>query len=560
MTTRHGAQSTATPHQQRGHNRRQSLSIGGGEVGLCLTRIHHSRYTEATPVDDPVRQRRAQIGFDHEKAVMDALVQASPGTMERITATGAAGYRDTTTALSNGIDLILGGRIASPDGTLVGAPDILVRLPTGYAAVEVKAHLVLGTSGTPARITPLDALASSDFCIDVPDEAHGAFRPNRRRDLYQVAHYWRILDAMGHASDHPVGGVIGTETPFCCAWVDLDNGKGSILNTAIDRTDQALAAVRHGSGHPEAPLVAPWWRGECSTCEWMPLCHQALVAADDPTLLNHVSDETRAELKDWGIRSIADIASLSPNDERLVEPSIVYQARALTHGGMLRRPETTSPIDVPHARRQVDFDIETYFGRIYLAGFLITENGASVFDPVVDWEGTEASEADFIKRLFDRLASYANDDTDVFYWTGYEPSMLNAAGERFGLTVPGFETVQEWFDAHSLDLHRWTKDRFVSPSGYSLKTIAPICGFNWRDNDPGGQQSEIWFEELLAGDTAMKQRLLDYNEDDVVAQLAIRRWIMSQDDGAGPGSTIPSALDWPTRTSERCSAESAESI
>ncbi|KAA3636126.1 MAG: TM0106 family RecB-like putative nuclease [Armatimonadetes bacterium] len=559
MTTRHGTKVTATSHHQHEHDSRQPGSIGGGEVGLCLTRIHHSRYTAATPVVDPVRQRRAEIGVDHERTVADALMEIHEGDIERISATGAGAYRDTETALANGAGVILGGKVASPDGTLVGAPDILVRMPTGYAAVEVKAHLVLGTSGTPAWITPLDALAAIDFSIDIPDEAQGSFRPNRRRDLYQVAHYWRILDALGYAADHPVGGVIGAEEPFTCAWVDLDNGKQSILNTTIDQANQALEAVRHGSDHPDTPLVAPWWRGECNTCEWMPLCHEALVAADDPTLLNHVSDETRTDLVLSGITSISQIASLEPTDERLAEPSVVLQARAWTHGGLLRRPGTPTPIDVSNPRRQVDFDIETYLGRIYLAGFLVTENGESVFDPVVDWEGTETSEADFVARLFDRLASYGDDDTCVFYWTSYEPTVLGAAGERFDLTVPGFDTVQDWFDTCSLDLHRWTKNRFVSPSGYGLKTIAPLCGFDWRDDDPGGQQSEIWFEEMRAGDASMKQRLLDYNEDDVAAQLAIRSWVLSRDDGSGPGSTVPSAADWPQHTHSGptdCAAES----
>ncbi len=43
----------------------------------------------------------------------------------------------------------------------------------------------------------------------------------------------------------------------------------------------------------------------------------------------------------------------------------------------------------------------------------------------------------------------------------------------------------------------------------------------------------------------MRDRLLAYNEDDVLAQLAVRRWVRSHDTGAGPGSSIPSALRWP---------------
>jgi hypothetical protein len=43
----------------------------------------------------------------------------------------------------------------------------------------------------------------------------------------------------------------------------------------------------------------------------------------------------------------------------------------------------------------------------------------------------------------------------------------------------------------------------------------------------------------------MRQRLLAYNEDDVVAQAEIRRWVKGHDDGRGPGTTIPSVTNWP---------------
>jgi predicted RecB family nuclease len=77
-----------------------------------------------------------------------------------------------------------------------------------------------------------------------------------------------------------------------------------------------------------------------------------------------------------------------------------------------------------------------------------------------------------------------------------------------------------------------------------LKAIAPLCGFHWRDDDPGGLQSEIWYEMMLAGDELMRERLLQYNEDDVAAQRAIRTWIRANDNGNGPGSSIPSVRTW----------------
>ena len=58
--------------------------------------------------------------------------------------------------------------------------------------------------------------------------------------------------------------------------------------------------------------------------------------------------------------------------------------------------------------------------------------------------------------------------------------------------------------------------------------IAPLCGFDWRDDDPGGAQSELWYVDLLNGAESRRSRLLEYNEDDVAAQLAIRRWVRAR--------------------------------
>ena len=168
-----------------------------------------------------------------------------------------------------------------------------------------------------------------------------------------------------------------------------------------------------------------------------------------------------------------------------------------------------------------------------------------MFDPVHDWVGTDGSEAVLVEAMFARLAGYGEDDAIVFHWHSYERTQLAAAAERHGLMIPGATSVDEWFEGHAVDLLAWTKERFESPNGYSLKRIAPLCGFNWRDDDPGGLQSEIWYEEMLNGNKHMQRRLLEYNEDDVAAQKAIRRWIVAQDDGRGAGTAIPSVLTWP---------------
>jgi uncharacterized protein len=55
-----------------------------------------------------------------------------------------------------------------------------------------------------------------------------------------------------------------------------------------------------------------------------------------------------------------------------------------------------------------------------------------------------------------------------------------------------------------------------------VKTLAQYCGFEWRDENPSGAASIEWFHRYVTeGDPALKQRILDYNEDDCRAMRVV---------------------------------------
>jgi predicted RecB family nuclease len=57
---------------------------------------------------------------------------------------------------------------------------------------------------------------------------------------------------------------------------------------------------------------------------------------------------------------------------------------------------------------------------------------------------------------------------------------------------------------------------------YSIKTLAKYLGFAWRDRDPSGAASIEWYHRWVEdGDIAVKQRILDYNEDDCRATIVL---------------------------------------
>ena len=57
---------------------------------------------------------------------------------------------------------------------------------------------------------------------------------------------------------------------------------------------------------------------------------------------------------------------------------------------------------------------------------------------------------------------------------------------------------------------------------FSIKSLAKCCGFDWRDLDPSGASSIEWFDQWAkTHDPALRQRLLDYNEDDCRAMRVV---------------------------------------
>jgi predicted RecB family nuclease len=94
--------------------------------------------------------------------------------------------------------------------------------------------------------------------------------------------------------------------------------------------------------------------------------------------------------------------------------------------------------------------------------------------------------------------------------------------------VAAFCASPEW-----VDLLLEIKRHFLVPGSLRLKVLARSIGFRWRDPEPGGENSMAWYREAVADDPSgdperaaeMAARVIRYNEDDVLATLAVRRWI-----------------------------------
>ncbi len=437
---------------------------------------------------------------------------------------------------------------------------------------------------------PALAELTTPMVTDEPSEEYAFRFASRRADFLQLAHHHRLLESMG-SDGGPWGLVIGTDflpADPRIAWVRLDRPAVRVVDhaatagwrrrTLLDEADAelwqrvAIADAVRSAGARSGAIVDPagsaavtgWGISaamsrvvepvvidECRTCPWWSAC-QTELEQDDLSLRIARGRLDRIEvtaLRELGVRTVADLAGARveallpaylpeaahrPDAEPRLR-AVARRARMLDRGEPIER-ETSGPIDLPAAEREIDLDIETSAaGRIYLWGFEVTDEGGSCY--VEFSRFADLSESDEIALAGEALGWLRRQvdgprSVRVFHYSGYEPAMIDALSAR----CPGDELL-DWATTYArsefVDLLEVVQAHFFGAAGLGLKQIAVTAGFGWRDPDPGGLNSQRWFDEAVHGTdpvarAAARRRVLDYNEDDVRATAHLRAWLRAR--------------------------------
>ncbi|MHB0929649.1 MAG: TM0106 family RecB-like putative nuclease, partial [Candidatus Nanopelagicales bacterium] len=173
---------------------------------------------------------------------------------------------------------------------------------------------------------------------------------------------------------------------------------------------------------------------------------------------------------------------------------------------------------------EVFFDIEADPMRdlVYLHGFVerpFAQAAESKFKPFYS-AGITPAEEEF---SFAQAWQYLNTkivDSIIYYYSAYE----RTAYKKLALKYPGVcskEDVEAFFELPAMiDLYTQIVKKYTEWPTYnqSIKTLAQYLGFQWRDSHPSGAASIEWYNTwVTTQDPKVKQRILDYNEDDCLA-------------------------------------------
>lgn len=412
----------------------------------------------------------------------------------------------TLEAMRRGDDLIYSGRM-QVEG-LLGDPDLLRKEGHGYIAGDIKSGA--GEEGPEDSSKP------------------------KKHYAVQLALYTDLLERSGFSAGRRafVWDINGDEViyDFTCAQSDRNP------RTLWEGYQDILAEAR--SILDKASTTLPAYSGVCKLCHWYNACLRRLGDEDDLTLIPELGRSKR----DAFIGKIATIRSLAEADlsefikgKKTIFPGIgpatlyKFYARAkLIAAGNGARPYLREPIFLPEGGTELYFDIEVDPMRdiCYLHGFVERRNGENNTEKFVSFfadDPTEQSE----KAAFRSAVGYMLDSQPctIYYYSKYERTIYRKLLEKYPDVCTGAELESLFDPAVSVDLYFDVVLKFSEwpTRDYSIKTLAQYLGFSWRDKHPSGAASIEWFHRWVEShDPAIRQRILDYNEDDCRATRVLR--------------------------------------
>ena len=112
----------------------------------------------------------------------------------------------------------------------------------------------------------------------------------------------------------------------------------------------------------------------------------------------------------------------------------------------------------------------------------------------------------------------------VYYYSHYERTTLRKLQRRFPDIASKDEIENLFSPSSAVDLYTDVvrKKTEWPTNDYSIKTLATHLGFKWRDKEPSGAASIEWYHRWVeTQDSRLRQRILDYNEDDCIAMRVL---------------------------------------
>ena len=405
----------------------------------------------------------------------------------------------TRKAMAEGEPLIYSGRLSVD--ALIGEPDLLRKEEHGYVAGDIK-------SGSAEEGEDEHAKLKKSYAVQL-----GLYTDILERLHVSSGRWGFIWDIHGKEVRYDFSLAQGSRTPQ--TWWELYEAYQGRAQEILQRKQLTQAAYNSGI---------------CKLCHWYQPCLLDLQRTSDLTLLPELGRAKRDALNAHfstiqGFAS-ADLHRLTQGKKSTIPGMGLstlqkLHARAqLIAAGDEARPYLRQAVDLPTHDSELFFDIEVdpLRDHSYLHGFIERQQQRNASEQFVAFfadQPTPKAERDAFAQSMAYLDQHQ--DSKIYYYSKYERTIYRKLQTKYPEVCSAEDIEALFHPERAIDLYfdvvlkatEWpTRD-------YSIKSLAKYLGFIWRDTHPSGAASIEWFHRWVeSGDQDIKQRILDYNEDD----------------------------------------------
>ena len=406
--------------------------------------------------------------------------------------------RLTMEAMQRGELLIYNGRIQ--EAGLLGDPDLLCKETGGYIAGDIK-------SGSGEEGPEDDAKPKLHYAVQL-----GLYTDILERKGLSAGRRAFVWDIHGKEVLYDFMALYGKRDPTTL-WLDYQ--------FCLNQAQSIIAGINK---------TRPAYSSACKLCHWYSACVERLKATDDLSLIPELGRSKRDAMLTL-LETVKEFAESNPDgfiDGKKtifqgIGPDMLakFNMRAKLLSTKDAKPVLRAPVQLPGYDRELFFDIEVDPMRdiCYLHGFVERQGRDNATEKFVAFFADECTPASERTAFADAWAYMgANRPCAIYYYSKYERTIYRKLQQKYP-DVCSAEEIEELFDpAHAVDLYYDVVKKATEwPTwDFSIKTLAKYLGFSWRDTHPSGAASIEWFDRWIntGGDRAIRQRILDYNEDD----------------------------------------------
>ncbi|MFQ5621051.1 MAG: TM0106 family RecB-like putative nuclease [Candidatus Nanoarchaeia archaeon] len=264
---------------------------------------------------------------------------------------------------------------------------------------------------------------------------------------------------------------------------------------------------------------------------WQSYCDKKAIEERDVSLVPGVGLGIKKKLNGIGIISVRDLAEAKEDDLLKLDGfgpgsaiKMIRSAKAIDtgkaikiNGSQLSKRKTEIFLDLEGTGQPVDK--EGLAPIDYLIGCLVRKNGKEEYKPFVAHSENDE------EKMFNDFINWLEKQEDfvIYHWHHYEKNHLRQMCEKYKIK----KDIKNQLMNSLVDLYKVATRGYAFPTyGNSIKDIAPWIGFEWRHKEVDAMESIAYYVEYVeTGDKTKLQKVIDYNEDDVIATRVVKDWL-----------------------------------